>query len=88
MYVFGTQKKERISTTIPRQLADEARKKGIKFSYALAEGLKRILCGDQVVAEEKEHTNKKIEKMSQRIATLSERIWRMQEEKEGGGDIT
>jgi len=69
----GEPKRVRISTDCPKQLADIAKSRGIKYSYALCVGI-RTLIGESNSPPEIEVLRKKIERMSFVIDFMRERL--------------
>jgi len=71
-------KKERISTTVSKELSAEARKRGIRFSYALSCGLRRLL-NDEAPGSETSQAEK-VRKLAERLSEVSARMFRAEEE--------
>ena len=79
MYAYK-EKKERISTTVSTELAAAARQRGIRFSYALSIGLRRLLGIETAASETEREMQAKIEKLSNLYAGTSARLWDLQQE--------
>ena len=80
VYIPQASKKERISTTIPKELADKARKADIHFSYALAVGLRRIMGDETAYDKSYSELKGKVKILGDKLSSTSHRLWKLQQE--------